>query len=94
MNTVKLSVNDWNSARLETNIINDSEDINLTESINLQLDSSLASILLGWAPVYSQQESIELTVKWWQRFLEKGTPAQEICNEDIKTWESRLKKYF
>jgi len=87
---VELSVKDWNSLKLNMDHANSVENSSSRESTNLNLDSSVASNLLGWKPVYSQQKSIEMTIKWWHDYLEKRIHPREICKEDIKTWELKL----
>jgi CDP-glucose 4,6-dehydratase len=56
------------------------------ESTDLNLDSNLATSLLGWIPVYTQRESILSTVYWWKRFLNNDVRAEDLCQEEIATY--------
>lgn len=54
------------------------------EAEKLDLDSHLAANTLGWAPIFSQEESVKSTFKWWQRVLLDGESPQAACDQDIE----------
>jgi CDP-glucose 4,6-dehydratase len=53
------------------------------ESVELNLDSNLAAIVLGWRPSYTQHDSIVSTVNWWKSFLKNEDSAEELCLTEI-----------
>jgi CDP-glucose 4,6-dehydratase len=54
-----------------------------TEFWNLNLNSKLAKLGLGWESKWSQEESIIRTFKWWQAYVFKKQSAQELCKNEI-----------
>jgi CDP-glucose 4,6-dehydratase len=63
------------------------------ESIDLNLDSNLASRLLGWRSSFTQHESVNFTVNWWNRHLRNDLSPKELCNSDIQVYLERIKSY-
>jgi len=61
----------------------------LHEAKTLRLDSSKSRIQLGVKPVWSLQESIKRTMKWYRKFLD-GADARKLCLADIDDYEKRL----
>ena len=53
------------------------------ESVNLQLDSSLANNLLGWEPKWSQKESAMATIEWWDKVINSSIRPIDACRDDI-----------
>ena len=51
----------------------------------LQLNNTKAKHL-NWSPVWSAQESIELTLKWYKGYYE-GVSATELIDNDLKQYE-------
>ena len=90
---VKICIQNWSSFKLEVEFQGESEVSSQMESSDLDLDSSFASKLLGWSPVYSQKESIQLTIKWWEEFLVNRSPVAEICNQQITAYQTNLMKF-
>jgi CDP-glucose 4,6-dehydratase len=60
------------------------------EASSLDLDSTLASELLFWKPVWSQKQAINKTLEWWKQSLDDGKEAKEIVQEDVETYLSNL----
>lgn len=58
-------------------------DTKSIESVNLQLDSSLAKRLLGWEPKWSQKSSASATIEWWNKVLNLSTDPIDACRYDI-----------
>lgn len=61
------------------------------ESEKLDLDSSLATKVLGWYPVFTQEESIKKTFQWWQKVLLNSIDPQIACSDDIDFVLSKLR---
>jgi CDP-glucose 4,6-dehydratase len=55
----------------------------LAEFWNLNLNSNLAKVKLGWQSKWSQEESIIRTFKWWQAYALKKQSALELCKNEI-----------
>lgn len=55
---------------------------NNKESINLDLDSTLAFEKLGWKAKWSQEKSIISTFNWWNDYF-KSTDPVKLCRRDI-----------
>lgn len=54
------------------------------EASKLELNSELASQLLDWTPIWSQESAVKTTTEWWKGlFVEKLNP-QELCQKDIR----------
>jgi CDP-glucose 4,6-dehydratase len=62
------------------------------ESVNLDLDSSLANKILNWRPQWTQHEAIELTANWWQRVVVKQESPSFACDFDVEDLLSSTKK--
>ena len=60
---------------------------NVHEATLLRLDISKARFKLGWQPLLSLQENIELTVDWYKRY--KYTDVYELCLEQIRYFEEK-----
>ena len=58
--------------------------IQFAESVNLDLDSSLASSLLDWKPKWDQYESIERTLKWWHSVECKKMDPKDLCLSEVE----------
>lgn len=55
------------------------------ESSFLSLDSTMAEQTLGWTPVWSQEQAVITTVKWWSEVLNNGASPVEVCMNDVHT---------
>ena len=60
------------------------------ESENLLLDSALAKNELGWEPILSWTEAVQLSLNWYVDF-ENGTPVEELMERDIDCYLDKLK---
>lgn len=58
--------------------------VQFAESENLDLNSSLATSLLGWNPKWDQYESIERTLKWWHSVECKKMDAEALCLSEVE----------
>jgi nucleoside-diphosphate-sugar epimerase len=54
------------------------------ESQRLDLDSTRATNLLGWAPKWNQEEAIAKTIEWWNKVIFEKSGALEMCQNDIQ----------
>jgi CDP-glucose 4,6-dehydratase len=54
------------------------------EAVSLQLNSSRANSVLGWAPRLTQRQAVTATIDWWVENLEKSIPAEELCKGEIR----------
>ena len=56
------------------------------EATNLQLDSTYASKVLEWAPLYSQTESINATFEWWEKHVASDISNEMLCINEIESY--------
>ena len=56
------------------------------ESVNLDLDSTLAKSEINWRPTWSQDEAIENTAIWWRKVLMENISANDACASDVKAF--------
>lgn len=56
----------------------------------LDLDSSLASSILGWEPVFNQYSSIQNTIGWWEKNLIDNMQAIDCIDSDIENYLMKL----
>jgi CDP-glucose 4,6-dehydratase len=82
---VDVSIATWESIKVEAPILklSDIESV-YVESKELQLDSSRATNLLNWRPIFTQQEAIILTINWWKLLSLKKIQASDLIESDIK----------
>lgn len=85
---VERVIKNWGRGRwikLENDL---SKESDLAEFNFLSLDASKANQILGWYPVYTLEESIFETVKWYQLFYQKdGTfDAFDFSNQQISDY--------
>jgi CDP-glucose 4,6-dehydratase len=81
---IELAKNAWSDVQFETNFLKSNESKQFhAESNQLNLDSGLASSLLGWKSSFTQQESVNSTIKWWKGFLSDKVNANELCEIDV-----------
>ncbi len=59
------------------------------ESLTLNLDSTKSSSLLKFRPKWDQQEAIERTFLWWEKFLSKKSTPEELIIAEIKDYFSK-----
>ena len=81
---IEIATSSWEKIKTEISVIKpaDAKEYQ-AESKELNLDSSLAISLLGWGPIYTQQESVLSTVNWWKDFLNNKVSAEELCILEI-----------
>lgn len=60
------------------------------ESMSLNLNSSLAREKLNWSPIWSQEEAVISSVKWWNDVLNNGVQPSAACNADIEFLLNKL----
>lgn len=53
------------------------------EAVALQLDSSLARNSLGWKSHWTQDESVALTIRWWDKVLNRSIDPKTACEMDL-----------
>lgn len=53
------------------------------EAIALQLNSEKARTTLGWSCAWNQRESVEATIKWWDKVLNDSVDPKDACEADI-----------
>ena len=54
------------------------------EAVSLQLDSNFARKTLGWKTHWSQEASVESTMAWWDKVVNKSTDPEDACRSDIE----------
>ena len=88
---VEVSIASWEAIKVQIpNVkLSDIESIHV-ESKDLQLDSSLASDLLNWRPIFTQQEAIVSTINWWKSLSLKKTPAADLIESDIREFFAKM----
>ena len=64
----------------------------LHEAQYLKLDCSKAHAWLGWKPMLSIDESLQLTVEWYRNYLEDPQSAPRMTAKQIRDYMGRLKE--
>jgi CDP-glucose 4,6-dehydratase len=77
---VDIAQNAWNQ---ETHVMTNVTSGDNQEAQELQLDSSYANGLLGWNPMWTQEEAIIATVDWWRKVEQNKIDPLTACLEDI-----------
>ena len=67
--------------KIKYQIIKDGTEL---ESEKLQLNCELARTVLNWNPVWSQNDSITSTIKWWKKVISNEDSALNACIRDIE----------
>lgn len=65
--------------------INSSEVLSKLESSYLEINSNLATELLGWKPNWTQKEAIARTINWWETYFVEAN-CLHSCQVDIKEY--------
>ena len=81
-NVIEIANITWGNS-LTLNNFGNSQDKKY-EAEELAIDASLSSKELGWYPLWSQQEAVRSTIKWWQKVFEGNATAHESCIHDIE----------
>jgi CDP-glucose 4,6-dehydratase len=93
---VEISITSWDAIKAQTKSVklNGIESVSV-ESKELQLDSSQASDLVKWRPIFTQQEAIVSTIHWWKLHSLKKIPASDLIETDIKEFFTKMhSKHF
>jgi len=61
----------------------DSRASSMVEAARLEIDSSKAQEILGWTPLWNQEESIIRTALWWKKFLHENASPVDLCANDL-----------
>ena len=56
---------------------------NNSESVSLGINSDLARSQLGWNSVWTQSESVESTIQWWDKVINENVDPVSACLNDI-----------
>jgi CDP-glucose 4,6-dehydratase len=78
---VQVSISSWGAIQVHNYFEN---PVISVESKELHLDSNLASNLLNWRPIFTQQEAIVSTINWWKLLSLQKTLATDLIESDIK----------
>ena len=54
------------------------------EADSLSLNSLKARNLLKWSPIWTQEEAVIATFRWWHEILNLGFTPIKSCNEEIE----------
>ena len=80
---IEIATSTWEEIKTEIAVTKPAEAEEFyVESKDLNLDSSLATSLLGWSTIYTQRESVISTVNWWKCFLNNKVPPEELCRAE------------
>jgi CDP-glucose 4,6-dehydratase len=60
------------------------------ESVSLELNSENSQKLLKWSPVWSQENSIRRSARWWQKYYQQRITASEITLNEISQYITAL----
>jgi len=60
------------------------------ESTNLNLDAARANKVLGWYPIFNQEDAVRDTLGWWLQLQLNKISPYELCNENIKNYINRV----
>jgi CDP-glucose 4,6-dehydratase len=66
--------------------INHFDKVKKMESIELDLDSTLASRELNWSPKFNQVQAISNTAQWWKKVLSSSETAIDATKSDLFTF--------
>lgn len=65
------------------------KDVKFHEAQSLRLDNSKARKELGWKPIFTFDEAIELTAIWYANYLNKKIPIQDFTLNQINYFCSK-----
>ena len=67
--------------------------MNNLEANTLEIDSSYAQQVLGWAPKWSQEKAVIDSIKWWKDVLKNDLTYREAINRDLDfLFEPKIRK--
>jgi CDP-glucose 4,6-dehydratase len=82
-NLVEIFLKDWKLGDIKIKYL--MEEFHAKSEMKLlSLDSSFAKNVLGWSPIWSQEEAIKSAIKWWGDVLGKSHSPQSATLEDIQ----------
>jgi CDP-glucose 4,6-dehydratase len=82
-NVIDIALNQWkNKQNIKVKYVKEFQH----ESKYLNLDSSLSKTHLGWHPKFSQMQSIQLTIDWWDKYIFHKHSAIELCKEETRRY--------
>lgn len=89
---VEIAVDTWQEVQIKTPKIelNKFADTQI-ESMELNIDSNLATQFIGWEPRFSQKEAVISTLNWWKSFSSMQVPASTLIQNDIEDFLRRCK---
>lgn len=83
----KLVIKEWNLDKMEAvNNVNNEK----YEAEVLNLDSTKAMKILGWNPVWNQQEAIAVTSLWWKHVIVEKRDSYETTLADIDNYLKKI----
>ena len=89
---IEVATSAWGENEMQTHFTKPRiEDKSQVESIELHLDSSLASTILGWKPYFTQEEAVVSTINWWKSLFLTAIPAPTLIRRDIQDFLRRCK---
>lgn len=56
------------------------------EAHSLSLNSTKAQQTLGWSPIWSQEQAVISSVRWWNAVLNNGATPFDACMNDIRAF--------
>lgn len=60
-----------------------SQEVGNSEAITLGLDPTLAINVLKWNPIWSQEEAVASSIKWWVNVLKRSVDPMDACLIDV-----------
>jgi CDP-glucose 4,6-dehydratase len=86
----EIAISSWSAIEVQAHFAK-SSDIkeSQAESHELNLDSGLATSILGWKPSFTQQEAVVSTIEWWKSVSVKKIPASILIDIDIEDFLRR-----
>jgi CDP-glucose 4,6-dehydratase len=89
-NIVEAAISAWGGNARKLVAIKANQEIG-AESVNLNLDSTKARNLLGWATQFTQIQAVEKTIDWHKAVNSKILTPSEACAGDLRRWIERLR---
>ncbi len=80
---VELAKLEWSAIKVQFLSPIVPRDFTLTESINLNLNASLAREQLNWHPNFDQNQAIISTIKWWKSAIVGNVSAEKLVDSEI-----------
>jgi CDP-glucose 4,6-dehydratase len=89
-NITEIAISSWGAIEVQA-YFTKSSDIkeSQVESNELNLDSGLATSLLGWKPSFTQLEAVVSTIEWWKSVSLNKIPPSILIDSDIEDFLRR-----